>query len=504
MSAVLSPEPTRLPPALPAPYAAPPADEALSPHPATVSLVRAVVRDLLVESPSFRALGVDDRRALAKNLVHVGSYLAECVRDDWYQSGRIGQRPLVRVRPPLAVAEATAGQDFASGAANQVGRVTTETLRAVAFPVFVADLIKGTFNAITEASTHQMDSYMKLLDDVGKTAPDVARDNVSDKQARAWLAGKYPDHIEVKNDRAVPKAGADDREPPNFRVDLNLSEDATLDESSIEETLVPAARRKLAQSQLTLMSTLVLMGINRIVVTGGKIRATMGFHINTRDQSHREDASQFDTRLSASGSYGVGIWSVSASASVAYVSSTKADSNAELNTQTDLTGEVEIHFQSDYFPIERFATSEGIDKIRANTPVPATNVPTTPIPWGDTSTPRPVESMGAARQPSTTPFADISRAPGAPTAPTAPTPPAAAPAKDGTSAKGAAAAPAAKPAAAAAPAAKPAPAAAPAAKPAAQPATDPAAQPAPAAQGAQPAAPQQPSPDPSIPVGATS
>lgn len=494
MSAVLSPEPTRLPPALPAPYAAPPADEALSPHPATVSLVRAVVRDLLVESPSFRALGVDDRRALAKNLVHVGSYLAECVRDDWYQSGRIGQRPLVRVRPPLAVAEATAGQDFASGAANQVGRVTTETLRAVAFPVFVADLIKGTFNAITEASTHQMDSYMKLLDDVGKTAPDVARDNVSDKQARAWLAGKYPDHIEVKNDRAVPKAGADDREPPNFRVDLNLSEDATLDESSIEETLVPAARRKLAQSQLTLMSTLVLMGINRIVVTGGKIRATMGFHINTRDQSHREDASQFDTRLSASGSYGVGIWSVSASASVAYVSSTKADSNAELNTQTDLTGEVEIHFQSDYFPIERFATSEGIDKIRANTPVPATNVPTTPIPWGDTSTPRPVESMGAARQPSTTPFADISRAPGAPTAPTAPTPPAAAPAKDGTSAKGAAAAPAAKPA----------PAAAPAAKPAAQPATDPAAQPAPAAQGAQPAAPQQPSPDPSIPVGATS
>ena len=64
--------------------------------------------------------------------------------------------------------------------------------------------------------------------------------------------------------------------------------------------------------------------------------------------------------------------------SVAYVSSTKADSNAELSTQTDLTGEVEIHFQSDYFPIERFASADGIDKIRANTPVPAANAPMTP------------------------------------------------------------------------------------------------------------------------------
>jgi hypothetical protein len=357
-----------------------------------------------------------------------------------------------------------------------------------------------------------MYSYMKLLEDVGKTAPDVARDNVSDAQAHQWLAGKYPNHIVLKEGRAVPKDGADETTPPNFRDDLNLSADATLDESSIEETLVPAARRKLAQSQLTLMSTLVLMGINRIVVTGGKIRATMGFHINTRDQAHREDASQFDTRLSASGSYGVGIWSVSASASVAYVSSTKADSNAELNTQTDLTGEVEIHFQSDYFPIERFATSDGIDKIRANTPVPSANAPTTPIPWGDTSTPRPVESMGPARQPSNTPFADISHPPSAPTPPTPVTPPAAA---KGTTAKPAD--PAAKPAASAAkpvatvakPAADPA-AAKPAADPAAAKPAAAAVQPAPVAPdpSAKPtpdtAAQPQPVQEPASPVGATS
>ena len=106
----------------------------------------------------------------------------------------------------------------------------------------------------------------------------------------------------------------------------------------------------------------------------------------------------------ASGSAAYGPFSVSASVSVAYVSSSKADSNAELNVQTDLTGEVEIHFQSDYFPIERFADAAGIDKIRSNTPVPAANTPTTPavrdtIPWGDTTPARPVEGLGPLRQP---------------------------------------------------------------------------------------------------------
>ena len=165
---------------------------------------------------------------------------------------------------------------------------------------------------------------------------------------------------------------------------------------------MPAARRKLAQTRLKMLSTLVLMGINRIVVTGGKIRATMGFHINTRDTAHAGERVGRRLRASAtSGSFGVGPWSASASMSVAYVSSTKADSNAELNTQTDLTGEVEIHFQSDYFPIERFADSAGIDQIRGNTPVP----PRTrrrrrrQIPWGDTSPPRPAEPMAPRAAP---------------------------------------------------------------------------------------------------------
>jgi hypothetical protein len=389
----------RLPPALPGAYADPPSSDGLEPHPATVALVRGVVRDLLADNANFRALDAEDRVAFARNLVSVGSYLAECVRDDWYQSGRLQQRPIVRTRQPVATAQ-TAADDFRPAAASQVGRVTTETLRAVAFPVFVADLIKGTFNAISDASQKQMDAYMQLLEGVSKTVDDFMNDSISDDEARRWLVEKYPRHIEVDaNGSLVPGKNAPDK-APDFTADLNLTESVSAsDAGQIEDTLVPAARRKLAQSRLQLLSTLVLMGINRIVVTGGKIRATMGFHINTRDTAHAESASQFQFGSSVSGSFGYGPWSASASVSVAYVSSSRADSNAEINTQTDLTGEVEIHFQSDYFPIERFASADGIDRIRANTPVPAANVP-----WGDTSPPRPVEGLGPARQPSQTPF----------------------------------------------------------------------------------------------------
>jgi hypothetical protein len=47
-----------------------------------------------------------------------------------------------------------------------------------------------------------------------------------------------------------------------------------------------------------------------------------------------------------------------------------------LNVEADLTGEVEIHFKSDYFPLERFANSGAIGRIQSHTGVPENNAPT--------------------------------------------------------------------------------------------------------------------------------
>lgn len=372
-----------VPAPLEGPFNTPPSAHALEPAPATVNLVKSQVEALLLSSPSYHELSAETRGGMAENLVKIGAYAAECMRDMCWQSAKLGQTPVVRKREtisaPLARAQTS---NFQPSAANQIGRVTQETLKAVAFPTFVADLIRGTFNAIVQTSIQQMESFAQLLSNVTKTVDQFMEENISDMQARDWLQQRYPDHIRVQDGKAMPRDGSEEKKPPNFQSDLKLNSSVSLDESGIEETLVPAARRRLAESRLQLLSTLVLMGVNRIVITGGKIRATMGFHIDTRDRAHEEHATDLDTRVAAAGSFGFGPWSVSASMSVAYVSSTRASSDSEINTETDLTGEVELHFKSDYFPVERFANKGMLGSIQNNTAVPEANVPPTSNPLG--------------------------------------------------------------------------------------------------------------------------
>jgi hypothetical protein len=350
-----------------------------------VALVRSQVNALLMATPSYHALPPRARRGIADRLVGIAAYAAECMRDICWQSDRLGQVPVLRQRRrPVAAALARAQETgrFAPLAADQIGRITEQTLRAVAFPRFVADLIWGTFNAISQTTIQQMESFAKLLANVTKTVDQFMQDNISDGQAHEWLAQSYPLHIRLQDGRAVVRDEAGERPPPNFRADLNLVDDVSLDDGSIEETLVPAARRRLAETRLQLLSTLVLMGVNRIVVTGGKIRATMGFHIDTTDRARAEEATDLDFRLAAAAQFNWGWGSASVSTSLTYVRSTRASSDAELNVDTDLTGEVELHFKSDYFPVERFATAHSLRRVQENTAAPGANpIPDAPAPF---------------------------------------------------------------------------------------------------------------------------
>ncbi|HJY78737.1 MAG TPA: hypothetical protein VKE95_19000, partial [Burkholderiales bacterium] len=310
--------------------------------------------------------------SLEDKLVRVSAYGAECLRDIYWQSEKLGQTPVLKEK---RVSRALAN-DFKPRAASQIGNVTQQTLRAIAFPTFVADLIRGTFDAIFQTNVKQMEAFSRLISNVSKTVDQFMEDNVTDEQAHGWLIQMYPRHLKKGPDgKAVPAEGADQLPAPNFEGELHTS--ASLDESSIEETLVPAARRRLAESRLQTLSTMVLMGINRIVVTAGKIRATMGFHIDTSDSAFERSSEDVDARMAVRGHYNAVLWGVEASASLAYVSSKRAGSDAEINTSTDLTGEVELHFKSDYFPAERFAPPGTLRTISNNTAVPDANPPPT-------------------------------------------------------------------------------------------------------------------------------
>jgi hypothetical protein len=396
---------------LPGPFAPDGASEMTTP-PAVSALAAGQVKAILEAAPAFYRLPPQTQASMRRDLEKISTYTAALIRDDWSQSEKLDQRPMVREARVIEGSLSRAPEDgsapartqaegfrpgedgdgtFTPVAAGNVARITEDTLNAIAFPTFVADLIRGTFQAIVDSSIQQMEAYAELLANVAKTVDEFMADNITDNNARDWLAGAYPAHMQLDTADGTPRLrlrdGADDRPAPNFRRDLNLAEDVPLDEDLMEERLVPAARRKIAQSRQQTLATMVLMGMNRIVVTRGRIKAAMGFRIDTTDTSRAESASRFDTRHEQKARYGWFLSPVSASmkTSVAYVSSSKKSSESEIDVSADLTGEVDLRFKSDYFPLERFADAGVISSIQANTPNPGANKPITGAPGGQSS-----------------------------------------------------------------------------------------------------------------------
>jgi hypothetical protein len=389
---------------LPGPFAA-----QVGPEMATPGVVQALaagqVKALLEAAPAFYQLPPDQREKMRADLNRITAYTASLIHDDWSQSAKLHQTPMVRARhviegeilqaparsKPAARSLADGFQRSEDGgftpvAASNVARITQDTLNAIAFPTFVADLIKGTFQAIVDASIQQMEAYATLLSNVAKTVEQFANDNITDNNARDWLVGAYPRHIALDTSGDQPRlklaAGADEAPQPDWQGDLNLGGDFSFDEQSLEDSLVPSARRKMAQGRQQTLATMVLMGMNRIVVTKGRIKAGMGFRIDTTDRSTSKYASNFESKHESQAKYGWFLSPVSASVknSVTYVSSTKKDSESALDVSADLTGEVDLQFKSDYFPLERFASTGVIAQIQQNTPNPAANKPVTGAP----------------------------------------------------------------------------------------------------------------------------
>jgi hypothetical protein len=384
---------------LPGPFAAASAPDGVRATPAVSNLVTTQVRALLDASPAFYELPDQKRQAIRNDLEKIASYQAALIQDEWAATEKLGQTPIVRrtttVSEPtkteprsaaMAGKKGSAADEFSPRAASQVAKITQDTLNAIAFPTFVADLIKGTFQAIVDASIQQMEAYANLLANVAKTVDQFMADNISDNNARDWLAQSYPGHFQIETDdksaRIRVRDGADELPKPDFKGSLSLDGDIDLSDDTAEEKLVPAARRHLARSRHQLLSTMVLMGINRIVVTAGRINAKMGFRIAARDYGKAQSASQFDWKNETVASAGGGLLgaifggpSIKTTNTVAYVSSSKKDSEDELDVNASLTGEVDLKFKSDYFPMERFANPELMALIQGHTPNPTANKP---------------------------------------------------------------------------------------------------------------------------------
>jgi hypothetical protein len=379
----------------------------------TLDLTRRKVREMLTKSQAFSRLPPAAQQEIARHTVQIASYLAEPegIRADG-----------------LPTAGALAGDRYATGMADtpttsrrgQVGRegvfvaqgaregaaAAGALLREVNFPTFVSSLIDGVFHSIVQASIQQMEAYGKLVADVAKTLNQFRDENVTANQGRDHLVDTYPDLFQIETDtgdfgegggpRVKLRDGVDEEAALQRVKDLPVegSPLTSLDDDAVEDRLVPAARTQLATSRQQLLATMVLMGINRIVVTEGKISAKVMYNFQAQDNFRfQKSATRFDYDPNArtytgSGTYegetqgaeykrtkedeerrnasyySKGSYQYSNTPALTLASATQEATDAALQTRAQLAGNVEVNFKSETFPLEKMADSFQIGAIQ--------------------------------------------------------------------------------------------------------------------------------------------
>lgn len=134
-----------------------------------------------------------------------------------------------------------------------------EVLAAVDFPAFVADLVKGVFDAIVDASIGQMEAYQNLLRSVAQTVDQFLEDTVTDDQARDYLTTTFPDVFARANNkgRTVERRRGATKDRWDLALALLSVPEAArkLDADTLSERLIQATRRHLVRERQQLLAT---------------------------------------------------------------------------------------------------------------------------------------------------------------------------------------------------------------------------------------------------------
>jgi hypothetical protein len=368
--------------------------------------VRRQVRALLEKSPSFRELTPDKQREIARHTVEVCNYLAA---PEGIPGSRIASAQARALDRALQGAGSAEDGVFKAQAAREGAAVAGALLQNVNFPDFVSQLIQGVFHSIVQSSIEQMEAYGRLVQSVAMTLNQFRDENVSANQGRDHLVDQFPDLFRLDIDTG------EDGDQPRVRLRDGVDEDealkkvntmpieggplSSLDDESIEESLVPAARTQLATSRQQLLATMVLMGINRIIVTDGRIAAKVMFDFQARDnmkwarsatkfdydkdQMRTTSEGEYESEQQASerkttwtkdagysqdrrdgGYYAKGKYKSVSEPVLTLASATQAATDAALQTKASLSGQVEVNFKSETFPLEKMADSFQIGRIQ--------------------------------------------------------------------------------------------------------------------------------------------
>jgi hypothetical protein len=365
-----------------------------------VDRVRPMVRDMLTQIPAYSEMERAEQLALANNMVKLLAYVddpngvvSDAMADPVSRAQAVRNTPLAaaqadaneQTRKNLSKSPGFAGKDFEAGAARQGTDQFVRLVNEVDFPSFVGGLIQNVFISIVQTSIEQMRAYAELVANVAKSAEEYMSENIGVGQARDYLVERFPDLLDVDvdhdgNSRLRQKDAENEGGLAEIQQTMGMTGPPVEDLSEEEEELrlVNAARLMMAKSRQQLLASMVMLGINRIVVTDGSITAKVKFNMRSTDLAERDyKASAYDRQSQRNkntsffgGSFlgfGGGSVNVNTRSHVATVkTSVDESSESKLDLSAKMQGEVRVNFKSDYMPLEKMATPEMIGAIQGN------------------------------------------------------------------------------------------------------------------------------------------
>jgi hypothetical protein len=401
---------------------------------------------LLRLSPAFKSLAPATQQALLRDLRKINQSLAAPAAshaadpyafsldtpDDFSRHRRFpgqpedpsasggssdGQQPQPDAAQPSTAPAADPGASVAGPKApatqtlaSRVGALSDE----INFPAFVASLVHGTFDAIVDATIRQMEAFADLVSAVAKDVDKFTEENVTENQAKDWLVKQHPQDLQLAvadgQPALQPRVSPDAQEnAPAWLDDYGLG-GQLLSTDFIDQQLVPVARKRVGQNRLQTLATMVLLGMNRVVVRDGTISARIQIRAQASDTAKVDYAVSNDPGGQTWAERGSSVYPQPG----LMVSTISANVQTDTQLRADLYGEVRINFASETLPLERFADPARLALLQRNARSNATSAQPAETPPAPAPAPltAPIVPVASAAPPS----APASAAPPAPAA----------------------------------------------------------------------------------------
>ncbi len=321
-------------------------------------LARAKTRDTFRNMPTFLSLDVNEQKDLFRE-AYRRNY------DELAAAARPQAQSVARAfAEPQKASDMIDDGRHTNKRIDQAGELAGEFIDEVDFPGFVKDLLKGVFDANLKVTLDQMTTYQKLLQTATQSISKFAN-AIDDTTAFGYLAENQGDDFSIDFSDSEKEADG----TPKAVLTNSSGEPVDIGDNQVKVKIMEA-KIAMAREQRALLRETILMGITRLVVEKGNVKAAVVFDIKATEQIDKNDKAGLkesiskSTSVSASGGligsiFGGPKGGHTSSERKTKISVSSAKSRSSTDLSAKITGSVDITFKSDYFKLDNFATMYG-------------------------------------------------------------------------------------------------------------------------------------------------